>query len=1093
MLKPSATLPVAEKLDFYYQQVSSIILSCQDPISGLFPASTDINHHGDYRDAWVRDNVYTIQSVWALSVAYRKAGCDDGRAYLLEQSVVKMMRGLLLAMMRQADKVERFKRSRSLGDALHAKYDKQTGQTVVSDQEWGHLQLDATAIFMLNLAQMIRSGLRLIYTIDEVNFIQNLVYYLGRAYRTPDFGIWERGNKRNDGRAEINASSIGMVKAALESMNGLNLFGENNLQESVVHVVTDEIAQSRITLESLLPRESNSKEVDAALLAVIGFPAFAVEDLELVEQTKARILLKLSGNYGCKRFLLDGHQTVLEDKNRLYYEADELKKFEHIESEWPLFFTYLFIDALFEGDYVNAANYRRELENLCVEKDGLQLLPELYYVAEEHIEKEKKYPGSQPRQPNNNVPLVWAQSLFYVGCLIDDGLLEADDIDPLRRHIRLRSKKRVQVQIALLAEDDSVKAALSKRGFTGETQAELQRISIKEGRELSRVFNFIGINEKLRLTGRPMRRMRALMSSQVYRLRDELVVFIPQFQNQSTFYLNLDNHLLVDQILSELHYLVRHWDQNGKPLITLLISTEMLEADDSESLFDFLQKTLTGKIDGIDVMLGPVNQLIHDAGCETIKELHDFKFIEQQTVTKKSYEDILAFKESACVPIQHTSAYIENADLDHGELMRQIVESDNLYEQVHTLERLVILKGLDFDTGLADNKHPATVKRLLEGVYRRACSLRLWAVIRSAAGLLEKYCDRLDVAVQEIVIRQKQLMVGRSHNSAVTISDMLTSREIYDHIKTACEHDVREAQMNQEVLMLLAAILKSQPELLDGIVTIRTGHLLLFCINDYAKEFGLEEDKAFEQFTTISPYELKNRLIDLLGHYQKSVLEFNDLQSLPYVMRGSNLVYLNFSEKDDPAALDEVIDWLEWRRQSGDVMVLPKILYEKLWLLLSCCRGIVLGDRYNYRTKLETRYIRGAMTQDERSFVLLVNSMLNEIVAPEYRYITVEAIMAIAAFVEVNSGLVIDDYLVLEAIIERALRLDWIDRHPDQAVTFNEDNTVAWKRFYQRPPHLVANSINRALVQLLLQERGDKDEVAIHKSAIEVGQSLSLN
>lgn len=40
-------------------------------------------------------------------------------------------------------------------------------------------------------------------------FVQNLVYYVERSYRTPDFGMWERGSKYNDGTAEIHASSIG--------------------------------------------------------------------------------------------------------------------------------------------------------------------------------------------------------------------------------------------------------------------------------------------------------------------------------------------------------------------------------------------------------------------------------------------------------------------------------------------------------------------------------------------------------------------------------------------------------------------------------------------------------------------------------------------------------------------------------------------------------------------------------------------------------------------------------------------------------------------------------------------------------------------
>jgi hypothetical protein len=35
--------------------------------------------------------------------------------------------------------------------------------------------------------------------------VQNLVYYVERAYRTPDFGMWERGTKYNDGSPELHA------------------------------------------------------------------------------------------------------------------------------------------------------------------------------------------------------------------------------------------------------------------------------------------------------------------------------------------------------------------------------------------------------------------------------------------------------------------------------------------------------------------------------------------------------------------------------------------------------------------------------------------------------------------------------------------------------------------------------------------------------------------------------------------------------------------------------------------------------------------------------------------------------------------------
>ncbi|MBV9470193.1 MAG: glycoside hydrolase family 15 protein, partial [Abitibacteriaceae bacterium] len=438
------------RLDTYYQQIKAVLLTRQDPVTGLLPASTAINAHGNYTDAWVRDNVYSILCVWGLALAYRKVDTDHGRTFELEGCVVKLMRGLLFAMMRQADKVERFKQTQSPGDALHAKYSTTTGGTVVGDHEWGHLQLDATSLWLLMLGQMTASGLNIILTIDEVNFVQNLVYYIGRAYQTPDYGIWERGNKINSGHPELNASSVGMAKAALEALNGLDLFGVRGSQASVLHVLADEIARARITLQSLLPWESSSKEVDGALLSIVGYPAFAVEDADLATLTRNRVIEQLEGHYGCKRFLRDGHQTAIEDHSRLHYEAWELKQFENIESEWPLFFTYLLLDCLYRNDQAGVQNYLAKLEAVLVERDGLQLLPELYYVPLENIEAEKRQPHSQTRVPNDNVPLVWAQSLYYLGQMLHEGLLELSDIDPLGRHHRVGERREPTVQIALL-------------------------------------------------------------------------------------------------------------------------------------------------------------------------------------------------------------------------------------------------------------------------------------------------------------------------------------------------------------------------------------------------------------------------------------------------------------------------------------------------------------------------------------------------------------------------------------------------------------------------------------------------------------------
>lgn len=59
----------------------------------------------------------------------------------------------------------------------------------------------------------------------------------------------------------------------------------------------------------MLPRASMSKEVDAGLLAIITYPAFAVEDMSIVDRTKEEIISKLqvwrSGNVLKLRQLLE--------------------------------------------------------------------------------------------------------------------------------------------------------------------------------------------------------------------------------------------------------------------------------------------------------------------------------------------------------------------------------------------------------------------------------------------------------------------------------------------------------------------------------------------------------------------------------------------------------------------------------------------------------------------------------------------------------------------------------------------------------------------------------------------------------------------
>jgi hypothetical protein len=561
------------------------------------------------------------------------------------------MRGLLFAMMRQAKKVELFKGTQALDQALHAKYNTATGDTVVGDNQWGHLQIDATSIFLLLLAQMTCSGLHIIYTLDEVQFIQNLVFYIERGYRTPDYGIWERGNKMNHGQPELNCSSIGMVVAALQSINGINLFGSRGGSSSVIHVLPDEIARNYTTLHSALPRESPSKEIDAALLAVISFPAFAVSDKDLIERTRKDIVKKLGGKYGCKRFLRDGHQTVLEDHNRLYYDPHELKIFENVESEWPLFFTYLILDGLFSGDMKQVEHYRKLLDPLLIDAENvsqyrtemqgeeeqselrIRLVPELYIVPKESIDAERENPSSQERVPNQNVPLVWAQSLYILGNLIYDGLLSPADLDPLGRRLtpeRTRSHLDTVVQIVLLSETEDLQSKLLMYGLETHTIQDIEPITVSKPSCLRDAYTFLGANSKLGLSGRPDRPMGTLSTCKIYRCQGQLYAFLPHFMDREEFYLVSDNDYLVSLFEQEISSVRNHWMQTGRPTMVVFLNKQMLgnlDRVDDCGIYDSGKRNLlnflisiksSGICHGTRVRVGRLSEMINTACVESL-------------------------------------------------------------------------------------------------------------------------------------------------------------------------------------------------------------------------------------------------------------------------------------------------------------------------------------------------------------------------------------------------------------------------------------------------------------------------------------------
>ena len=1028
----------------HFDLVDQIILSRQDPITGLLPASTAVNAHGDYTDAWVRDNVYSILSVWGLALAYRKFDPEHYRTYLLTQSVVKLMRGLLTAMMRQSDRIEIFKKTHNPIDALHAKYGTHTGLAVVGDDEWGHLQLDASSLFLLMIAQMTASGLRIIYTMDEVDFIQNMVHYISHTYCTPDYGIWERGNKINHGNTEINGSSVGMAKAALEALDGFNLFADLPYHEAVIHVIPSDIARSRFTLQGLLPRESNSKETDAALLSIIGYPAYAVEDTTLVKRTREKIIKKLAGNYGCKRFLLDGHQSSIEDASRLHYEPSELREFEHIESEWPLFFTYLLLDALIRDEKEEIEHWKQKLQLLFVEQDGKQLLPELYIVPKESIEAEKKDPGSQIRVANENIPLVWAQSLYMLSDMMLDGLLDPEDIDPLQRHKRIGHSFGTKPLVPVIAENESVKEKLAGLGFESETIEEINPVRIIHADQLSRLHTFLGQNEKLSLSGRELMVARTMTTARVHLYEGEEIVFLPYYFNPHGFYFSADNKLLVEHFRASLKFLAMQWDAKGNPIIPFFVRESMISDREREALVELLEDIQKEQSGTTPILTGPLKTLLSLAYIERIDDIHGFTLQDAKIV---SHDDRLSTcsKEVEMDTILLSPEEIQYLyDQDDFVLIEILLGEKNRLYKTYALEEMWKRKGSDFAFSMEHEN--VTLARVAQNIYESATVCHEWNLVRRIADLTEKYDDRIEDVLLDIVIRHKRLAVGRAYSGKATFSKPYESVDIVKTIMEFCGNNTAESVLTQEIILHLGYMIRNEPELFENMLTIRTWYLIQLLVGQISREENLHMADAYEKLISVAPHIIYDRLHRVLKTFKREVSLFLVQENLH---ASSTPSFESIKKGPTVMELGKVADWSQWRHERGMLGPLSPVFYKDIWYLLRQCSGLVIGDKYNVQNRIGSELTLES-TAGEQSFALKIDALLQSIDAPDYRQLNIELIESLARLFRENPEFHLEDDLIMDVLIGHAVRISWEKNSASKH--YNEQRSEAWKAFYKRTP-----------------------------------------
>ncbi|XP_008403094.1 phosphorylase b kinase regulatory subunit beta isoform X2 [Poecilia reticulata] len=1016
--------PLWEKLDRYYNAVKTTILNYQSPTTGLFPVKT----FSDIKEAKVRDSLYCAACAWALAMAYRRIDDDLGRTHELEHSAIKCMRGILYCYMRQADKVEEFKNDPSPSKCLHSVFNVDTGDEVYTYGDYHHLQIDAVSLFLLYLVEMICSGLQIIYNTDEVSFIQNLVFFVERAYRVPDYGMWERGSKYNNGSTELHSSSVGLAKAALEAINGFNLFGNQGCSWSVIFVDLDAHNRNRQTLSSLLPRESRSHNTDAALLPTISYPAFAVDDDALCSQTLDKIIRKLRGKYGFKRFLRDGYRTANEDQNRRYYKPAEMKLFDGIECEFPMFFIYMMIDGVFRGNKAQVKEYQDLLEPIIFQSfEGHAVIPKYYYVPADFVEAEQSKHGSQKRFPSNSgrdgKMFLWGQAMYNIAKLLVDELISPKDIDPIQRYVPRQDQRNVSmrysnqgpiendavIHVSLVAESQRLQVFLNTYGIQTQTPQQVEPIQIWPQKELVKAYRFLAVNKKLGLSGRPDRPVGCIGTCKIYRILGKTVVCYPIVFDLSDFYLSQDVMLLIDDIKNALQFIKQCWKMQGRPLFLVLIREDNIKGSRFNPVLDMLASFKKGVIGGVKVHVDRLQTLISGAFVEQLDflrvneaEIPEFKSFEELELPKHSKVKRQTSTPNASDLEQQPEISVEEwQNKPTYEILQKFHDCNCLASQAQLACILLRREGPDFlakDENLMDE---------LERIYRRAGSRKLWLAVRHAAAITKKYASSIAPHITTILVHGKQVTLGLFGHEEEVISNPLSPGVIQGIIYSKCspQGGEREAVLQQELVIHIGWIISNNPELFSGMLKIRVGWIVQAMKHELKIRAG---DLAPQDIYQLSPSDIKQLLLDVLQpqHTARS--------------------------------------WLNRRQIDGSLNRTPLGFYDRVWQILERTpNGIVVGG-----THLPQQPTLSDMTMYEMNFSLLVEDTLKNIVLPEYRQIIVELLMVVAVVLERNPELEFGDKVDLDSLVKEAFNDFQRDRSRVEGMEKQDDMEV----FYNTPP-----------------------------------------
>lgn len=337
--------PDAGRLGACYRGLDRIRLP-----GGLYLASPS----ADYSKAWIRDNVYEVLPY------VDKATPHYEETYWRLLDIHRYHEWKIDAIIRE--------KPANSEAYIHARFHPDT--ITEFDEPWGNKQNDATGAFLWGLAEGLRHGRAVIRDERDRRVVQKIIQMLGalRYWEDPDNGIWEEYE-------ELHASSIGACVAGLRAIRREGW----DVPESLIQ-------HGQEALRKLLPRESESKRTDLALLTLI-YP-YRVVNAETRRRIVNDVEKHLLRERGVIRYQGDSYYSPLSYEHG----RDQPWEFYHgTEAEWTFGLPWLSLAHREMGNHEKADAYLERTFGVELEPGNL---PELYYAG--------------TSKPNPNTPLGWS-------------------------------------------------------------------------------------------------------------------------------------------------------------------------------------------------------------------------------------------------------------------------------------------------------------------------------------------------------------------------------------------------------------------------------------------------------------------------------------------------------------------------------------------------------------------------------------------------------------------------------------------------------------------------------------------------------------